>query len=656
MSKENIKALSEKEKVRKRISVWLGASNHIAVFHTLKELLGNSMDEISKGKGTKIEVIRHNEKKITVKDNCKGLPLEGKNDEGVENYKLLLEQLFAGTKYDNGIENEDYQIGINGVGLTTTVYASKDIYIEVGRPNGNIYSISYHKGDLVSPLKIIGKTKETYTSITYELDDEIFEENYFTDEEISLLSEEQSSLIDGEITFKDEVTGKENVFDVKDISHLLDLRAKEESAIGQKIEFNHESSFTVPKTHDEDEGKTVDKVKMDVVIQFSKEDAGVQIEFLNSSNLLHHGTIQDGLYAGMRNIFNRYLKGINAYNKKETQITKDDVSIGMNYIIDFKSFFPVYANQTKFASYVKYYETVVREALDNFFVTYELENKNNMDIIAKNILINKRSREKAESTRLNVKKNLDSKVNNVTARVDGFISCSSKDITKREYYIVEGKSALGSIQQGRDSKTQAIQAIRGKILNCLKSGYDRILTNEIIMDIYKVLGCGMEIKDKKIKNVVKFNIDELKWDKIIIATDADVDGYHIRTLLLTMFYVLSPKLIEEGKVFIAESPLYEILLKGDKSVFAYNDAEKDAIMKKEGKNVLALQRSKGLGENTPEMMAETTMNPDTRKLIQVLPTDVEKTLEKFELFLGSDVKPRKEYIEENLEDYIGLVD
>ena len=648
MSKENIKALSEKEKVRKRISVWLGASNHIAVFHTLKELLGNSMDEISKGKGTKIEVIRHNEKKITVKDNCKGLPLEGKNDEGVENYKLLLEQLFAGTKYDNGIDNEDYQIGINGVGLTTTVYASKDIYIEVGRPNGNIYSISYHKGDLVSPLKVIGKTKETYTSITYELDDEIFEENYFTDEEISLLSEEQSSLIDGEITFKDEVTGKESIFDIKGISHLLDLRTKEESVIGQKIEFNHENSFTVPKTHDEDEGKTVDKVKMNVVIQFSKEDASTQIEFLNSSNLIHHGTIQDGLYAGMRNIFNRYLKGINAYNKKETQITKDDVSIGMNYIIDFKSFFPVYANQTKFASYVKYYETVVREALDNFFATYELENKNNMDIIAKNILINKRSREKAENTRANVKSKLSGSISGISNKIDGFYPAKSKNKKENILIICEGKSALSSILPARQA-CHAVLALRGKVLNCLKASDKQITSNEVIMNLMKIIGGGINMgKDK-------FDIESINFSKIYICCDADGDGAgSILPLLLTAFKRLTPELLDDGYVYMTETPYYELVFEDDREdEYAIDDNELEEFKKKNKGESYDINRIKGLAELSKEAMT-ICLAPDYQRHIQIRLDSYDESMEVFELFMGKDIESRKKIILESFEYELGV--
>lgn len=292
----------------------------------------------------------------------------------------------------------------------------------------------------------------------------------------------------------------------------------------------------------------------------------------------------------------------------------------------------------------------MKNTLESFFESYVIENKNSMDIIAKKVLVNKNSREKAEATRLNVKKKLSGTVNNLTNRVEGFVNCKSKDNTKTELYLVEGKSALGSTKQGRDAEFQAIYALRGKILNCLKADYDKIFKNDIIIDLIKLLGCGIEVKSKHAKDLHTFDISKLRWSKIVITTDADVDGFHIRTLLLTAIYRLMPTLIEKGYVYIAESPLYEIE-QNDVSVFAYSDREKDQIIANM-KGDYTVQRSKGLGENTAEMMWETTMNPETRKLIKVTPSDAENTLRYFEMFLGDDLSARKEYIEENLHLYI----
>jgi len=644
----NIKKLSEKEKVRRKISVWLGASNHIAVLHTIKEIVGNSADEVNKGNGDEIEITRHSDKKLTIKDNCQGLPLEGKNEDGIENYKLLFETLFAGTKYDNGIENNDYTVGTNGVFNTVLTFSSKDVTFEVARPDGNVYSISYHKGENSSPLQVIGKSSETYTKITYELDDDIFEDNYFEVGEISEIASQQASLIKGKVIVKDEIEDTEETFVYENgIVDFLNQQMEELTPTHEMIVFQKEISHATKQ-----EGKDVtDDVKVSIVMNYTKEDdEPTQIEFLNGSNLINHGTIYDGMVAGMRNIVNRYLKDNNMYKKDEKQITKDDVIVGLNYVIDFKSYFPVYASQTKFASYVKYYEDVMKNALESFFESYIVEHKSDMDVIAKKVLITKQSREKAEKTRMDFKKKFSTPVHNITSPVDGFVSCTSKDNTKTEVYVVEGKSALGSTQQGRDPLIQAIYALRGKTLNCLKAPYEKIFSNDVVVDLIKILGCGVEVKNKHAKDLNTFDINNLKWSKVIIATDADVDGFHIRTLILTMIYRLMPTLIEEGYIYIAESPLYEIT-QNDVSVFAYSDAEKDEIVSKMTGNY-TIQRSKGLGENTAEMMWDTTMNPETRRLIQITPDGIEETAEAFELFLGDNLEGRKEYIEEHLHEYI----
>ncbi|UUV47050.1 DNA gyrase subunit B [Bacillus phage vB_BanS-Thrax5] len=652
---ENIRKLSEKEKVRKRISVWLGASNHIAVLHTIKEIVGNSADEINKGRGDEVEIIRHTDKKITIVDNCQGLPLEGKNEDGIENYKLLFETLFAGTKYENGVSNNDYTVGVNGVFNTVLAFSSQDVTFEVARPDGNVYSISYHKGDNSSPLQVIGKSDKTYTKITYELDDDIFEDNYFKLSELTEIASQQASLIKGRIKVTDEITEQSFEYEYPNgIVNFLQTETKDLNDLHDLIVFNRDISHETTQ-----DGKVVkDDIKVSVAMKYTREDEGItQIEFLNGSNLIHHGTIYDGFVTGMRNIINRFLKDNNLYKKDEKQITKDDVVVGLNYVVNFKSYFPVYANQTKFASYVKYYEDVMKNALESYFESYIVEHKKDMELIAKQVLVTKQSRERAEKTRMDFKKKLSGTVNNITARVEGLVTCKSNDPARTEVYLVEGKSALGSTQQGRDPEIQAIYALRGKILNCLKAPLDKIFANDIIVDLVKILGCGIEVKSKHAKDLNNFNLNNLRWSKVVICTDADVDGFHIRTLLLTMIHRLMPTLIEEGKIFIAESPLYEIQYKDDKgkdvSAFAYSDQEKDELLPKIAKmSSYTIQRSKGLGENTARMMWDTTMNPKTRRLIEVKPDDVEETIATFNLFLGDDLEGRKEYVEENLHEYI----
>ena len=294
------------------------------------------------------------------------------------------------------------------------------------------------------------------------------------------------------------------------------------------------------------------------------------------------------------------------------------------------------------------------EFLRHQLEVYFIENPLDADKIAAQVLVNKRSREDAEKTRLNLKKKLTGNMD-ITSRVAKFVDCRSKDVSERELFIVEGDSALGACKQARNPDFQAIIPLRGKILNCLNADYDKIFKNEIITDLLKVLGCGVEVKSKANKDISSFNMDSLRWNKIIICTDADVDGFHIRTLVLTMLYRLTPTLIENHKVFIAESPLFEINTKNE-TYFAYTEHEKDEILAKLGKEKYTIQRSKGLGENESDMMSLTTMNPQTRRLIQVLPSLAEETAETFDLLLGGNLSGRKVYIEENGHLYLDLAD
>ncbi len=291
-----------------------------------------------------------------------------------------------------------------------------------------------------------------------------------------------------------------------------------------------------------------------------------------------------------------------------------------------------------------------KEQLQVWFI----ENKQDADRAADQVLINKRARESAEKTKSSMKKTLTAKVD-IANRVQKFVDCRSKDTAVRELYIVEGDSALGSVKLSRDAEFQGIMPVRGKILNCLKADYSRIFASPIITDLMKVLGCGVETQGKKVKDLATFDISQLRWNKVVICTDADVDGFQIRTLILTMLYRLCPTLIRDGYVYIAESPLFEISCK-DKTWFAYNEQEKVRILKDlEGRKV-TIQRSKGLGENDPEMMWMTTMNPETRRLIKVMPEDAERTAHYFDVLLGDALQERKNFIAENGAKYLELAD
>ncbi len=395
------------------------------------------------------------------------------------------------------------------------------------------------------------------------------------------------------------------------------------------------------------------RVKLSVAFAFSNQVHFTEY-FHNSSFLEHGGSPDRAVRQAFVSHIDAYLKRNGKYLKNEGKISYTDVEDCLALISSSFSTQTSYENQTKKAINNKFIYEAMTDFLKQNLEVYFLENPIDANKIAEQVLLNKRSRERAEKTRLDLKKTLQSNLD-LTNRVQKFVDCRSKDVSRREIFIVEGDSALGSCKQSRDAEFQAIIPVRGKILNCLKSGYDKIFKNDIILDILRVLGCGVEVKTKSNREISNFDLSNLRWNKVIICTDADVDGFQIRTLILTMLYRLTPTLIEEGYVYIAQSPLYEITTR-TKSYFAYNEEEKAMILEELGDQKYTLQRSKGLGENDPEMMWLTTMNPKTRRVIKVTPDEVEKTAAVVDLLLGDNVQGRKEYIAEKGHEYLSLAD
>ena len=449
--------------------------------------------------------------------------------------------------------------------------------------------------------------------------------------------------------FRNEVDGK---FETTEFSYENGIVDHAKELAGEDSLTSVQFWQTERKVRDRDD-KPEYKTKINVAVAFSNKTHAA--EYYHNSSWLEHGGAPD---KAVRNAFvyqiDAYLKQNGKYNKNESKITYPDVEDCLIIVISSFSNVTSYENQTKKAITNKGIQEAMVEMLRHQLEIYFIENPMDADKIAGQVLINKRSREDAEKTRLNLKKKLTSNMD-MTSRVAKFVDCRSKDPAQREIFIVEGDSALGACKQARNPDFQAIMPIRGKILNCLKADYDKIFKSEIITDLIKVLGCGVQVKSKANKELSSFDINALRWNKVILCTDADVDGFQIRTLLLTMLYRLTPDLIQAGKVFIAESPLYEITCKDD-TYFAYNEREKDEFLKKlEGKK-FTIQRSKGLGENEPDMMSLTTMNPETRRLIKVLPTDAEQTAAVFDLLLGDNLAGRKSHIAENGHLYIDDLD
>ena len=645
---ESITSLKGADRVRKRPSVIFGSDGLEGAKHTFFEVLSNSIDEAREGYGREITVIRHGDRSISVIDKARGIPVEYNKAEGRYNWELIFCELYAGGKYNNiSGETYEYSLGLNGLGLCATQYSSEYMDVEIVR-DGHLYALHFEKGENVGGLyKELTKQKQTGSTIKWRPDLDVFTDIAIPSEYFEEVLKRQAIVNKGlRFIYQDEEsnTTREYIYDNGIVDYLDEIA--------------EDKRFTQIK-HYSDEGVGRDrpdkpeyKVKVEMAFCFNNEVNVIEY-YHNSSYLEHGGSPDKAVKSAFTAEIDQYIKKQNKYQKNEKKISFVDVQDSLVLVVNSFSTMTSYENQTKKAVTNKFIQDFMTEFIRKKLEVYLIENAEDAERIIDQILINKRSREKAESTRLNLKKALSSKTD-LMSRVKKFVDCRTKDLDRREIYIVEGDSALGACKLARDSEFQALMPIRGKILNCLKADYDKIFKSEIIIDLIRVLGCGVEIKSKHAKEFDTFNLDSLNWDKVVICTDADVDGFQIRTLVLSMIYALMPTLIHEGKVFIAETPLYEITA-GKKTLFAYSDKEKTELLQSI-KGTYSLQRSKGLGENDPEMMWLTTMSPDTRRLIRVEPEEIERTERMFEVLLGDDLEGRKEFIEQYGYAYLDQLD
>ncbi len=649
---DSIVSLKGADRVRKRPAVIFGSDGIEGCQHSVFEILSNSIDEAREGYGNVITVRRFLNKSIEVEDFGRGIPVDYNQREDRFNWELVFCEMYAGGKYKNNSgENYEFSLGLNGLGTCATQYSSEYMDVEVLR-DGFKFELHFEKGENIGGLqKTQFRHRHTGTKIRWKPDIEVFTDidigiEYYLD-----VLKKQAVVNSGVkfVLYNEIEPGKfeEFVFLYNNgiMDYLTELSAGKEKTLPHYIEAERRGR--------DREDKDEYKVKMSFAFCMNN-DVNV-IEYYHNSSFLEHGGSPD---KAVRNAFvyaiDKYLKANGKYTKNESKILFADVQDSLCLISNSFSTMTSYENQTKKAITNKFIQDSMTEFLREQLDVYFIENKMDAEKLAEQVLVNKRSRETAEKTRTSMKKKLDGKLDALN-RVKKFVDCRSRDVSKREIYIVEGDSALGACKLGRDSEFQAIIPLRGKILNCLKADYDRIFKSDVIVDLLKVLGCGVEITSKSNKDLSSFELDNLRWNKIIICTDADVDGFQIRTLVLTMLYRLTPTLINEGYVYIAESPLYEINCKNN-TYFAFDEKEKFEILKKIEGQKYTIQRSKGLGENQPEMMWETTMNPATRRLIKVMPDDVEKTKDMFELLLGDNLAGRKEHIAENGYKYIDLTD
>lgn len=648
---ESIKSLKGADRVRKRPAVIFGSDGLEGCEHSVFEIMSNSIDEAREGYGNKICITRFLDGSIEVQDFGRGIPVDYNKNEEKYNWELLFCEMYAGGKYDNGGDNYEFSLGLNGLGLCATQYASEYMDAEI-HTDGYKYTLHFEKGENIGGLKKEKyEKKDTGTRIKWKPDLEVFTDINIPIEYFKDTIKRQAIVNDGvKFILKDQTTAsKFETFEFCYNDGIMDYVK----------ELAGDNAFTTPQYWEcERKGKDREdlpeyKLKIKAAICFSLKTQ-LKEYFHNSSFLEHGGAPEKAFRSAFVNQINAYLKSNNKYAKNDGQINIQDVEDCIIFVVSSFSTQTSYENQTKKAITNKF----IQEAMTDFFrkqlEVYFIENKMDADKIANQVLINMRARVKAENTRKTLKTSLQSKMD-MTNRIQKFVDCRSKDVNEREVFIVEGDSALGACKQARDASFQAIMPVRGKILNCLKSDYDKIFKSEIITDLIKVLGCGVEVKSKAAKDLSLFDMDNLRWSKILICTDADVDGFHIRTLILTMIYRLMPKIIEAGKVYIAESPLYEVTCK-DQTYFAYNEKEMDEIKAEIGDQKYTVQRSKGLGENEAEMMALTTMNPKTRRLIKVTPDDAQKTSEMFDLLLGDNLDGRKEYISDYGHLYLDAAD
>ena len=655
---ESISSLKGADRVRKRPGVIFGSDGLEGCEHAVFEILSNAIDEARGGHGKLITVTRFADRSIQVEDQGRGCPVDWNEKEGRYNWELVFCELYAGGKYDNeNSENYEFSLGLNGLGSCATQYASRYMDVTVWR-DGKEYRLHFERGEIAGKLEVseqTGNKKRTGTTIRWLPDLDVFTDidipvDYYRD------VMRRQAVVNAGVTFRLKNETAAGKFETEEFvyEHGIEDYIRELAGLDALTEPVY---WEAERKGRDRPDKPEYKVKLSVALCFSNKTALCEY-YHNSSFLEHGGSPEKATRSAMVSAIDKYLRDNNKYVKGEAKITFPDVQDCLILVSSSFSTQTSYENQTKKAITNKFIQEAMTEFLRSRLEIYFIENRDAAEKSAAQVLINKRSRETAERTRINQKKKLTEKID-IANRVQKFVDCRTKDVERREIYIVEGDSALGACKQSRDAEFQGLMPVRGKILNCLKADYPRIFKSDVITDLMKVLGCGVEVSGKAVKDLNQFDLSNLRWSKVVICTDGDVDGFQIRTLILTMLYRLCPTLIREGYVYIAETPLFEITCKeksGEKTWFAYSEKEKADILKKlEGKKV-NVQRSKGLGENDPEMMWMTTMSPETRRLIRVLPEDAEETARVFDLLLGDNLSGRKDYIAENGYKYLDMID
>ncbi len=652
---QSITALRGADRVRKRPGVIFGSDGLDGCEHSFFEILSNSVDEAREGHGSVIRVTYYIDHSIEVDDHGRGVPLGWNEREQRWNWDLIYCELYAGGKYNNNSGNSayEYSLGLNGLGACATQYSSE--YMTVTSYDGKMKRhIEFRRGEPVTELieePLDRKSARTGTVVRWRPDLEVFTDIKIPAEFFADVMHRQA-VVNAGIRFDLAIQQPDGSFTEQSFTYQNGISDYISGIVG-------ENSITAPVLwHLETQGKDrddKDEYKLKADVSFCVSNTVHMTEYYhNSSHLEYGGSPDRAVRMAFTYAVDKYLKNNGKYTKSESKVTYPDIADCLVLVINSFSTQTSYENQTKKSITNSFIYEALNEFMRQQLEVYFIEHPTEAELFANQVLVNKRSRETAESTRLNLKKKLTGTID-ISNRVEKFVNCRTKDPERRELYIVEGDSALTSVKLARDAEFQAVIPVRGKTLNCLKADYERIFKSDIITDLLRVIGCGVEITGKVKGDISSFDLGQLRWSKIILCTDADEDGFQIRTLLLTLFYRLLPTLLREGKVFIAESPLFEITTKKE-TLFAYDEFEKAKILRELGDTKYTLQRSKGLGENTAAMMSQTTMNPATRRLIAITPAEAEATARMFDVLLGDDLAGRKAFIAEHGRQYMKVAD
>ncbi len=653
---QSIEKLEGAERVRQKPSVIFGSDGLEGCKHAFFEILSNSVDEAKEGYGDLITVTVYKDNSIEVDDHGRGVPMGYNEKYGCYNWELVYCELYAGAKYKNndGGSVYKYSLGLNGLGACATQYSSD--FFEVYSYNGTEEAhMSFKKGEPVSKLQIreLDKKERRTGTLTYWRPDlEVFTDIVIPREYFEDILERQA-VINAGLRFKFRYENRDGTFFESEYYYstgIVDYIGRRVGETGQ----TPVTLFRMAEVRGRDRDDR-DEYGLIADIAFCMSNQVNFLEYYHNSSFLEYGGSPDkAVKTAFTYAVDKQIRAMGKYNKNEGKISFSDIEDCLALVVNSSSTVASYENQTKKAITNSFIAEALTSYMKEQLEIYFAENPSDTDKFITQVLVNKRTREHVEKERLNIKKKLTA-ATDVSSRVEKFVSCRSKDPERRELYIVEGDSAMTSCKLGRDAEFQAIIPVRGKTLNCQKSSYDRIFKSDIIVDLLRVIGCGVEFKTKVKTDMPPFSIDALRWSKIIICTDADEDGFQIRTLLLTLFNRLLPTLIKEGRVFIAESPLFEITAKSG-IYFAYNEQEKAEIIEKLGNEKCTLQRSKGLGQNEPGMMWQTTMNPATRRLIRVTECEAEATEHIFDVLLGDNLAERKEFIAQFAAQYVDRAD